>query len=102
MYAPAAAPQPPAFGKGPGGFDLGWIYAAQGVEVWPENWPSLELFMQLGTQWRVGPAGVTGLDYAAAYPLLDRAHCGDEWDAAFTDLRVMEAAALDQIRSNAH
>lgn len=52
------------------------------------------------TQWRMGPAGPVGLDYLAAYPLLDRQHRGsaDAWNEAFADLRVMEAAALNEMR----
>lgn len=43
-------------------------------EVWPENWPVLEVFSALSTQWRViaGIGGVIyqGLDYAAAESVL--------------------------------
>lgn len=33
--------------------------------IWPCNWKPLHLFIGLSTQWRVGMAGITGLDYAA-------------------------------------
>lgn len=39
--------------------------------------------------------GPIGLDYAAMYPLLDRAN-GD-WNQLFEDIRVMESAALDEL-----
>ena len=34
------------------------------VEVWPDNWQAFRLFNALGTQWRTGPVGATGLDYS--------------------------------------
>ena len=65
---------------------------------WPENEPAIRLFSDLLTQWRVGMGGPTGLDYTAAYPLIDRmAADAEEWDALFYDLRVMESAALEAI-----
>lgn len=33
--------------------------------LWPENVPAFSVFRQLRTQWRIGWAGPTGLDYAA-------------------------------------
>ena len=32
--------------------------------LWPENVPAFDLFQQVQTQWRIGFAGPTGLDYA--------------------------------------
>lgn len=60
--------------------------------MWPENWPAVALFVELTTQWRFGPAGPTGLDYGVL-PIL----C-PEWRDHFDDLRVMEAAALEEMR----
>lgn len=72
------------------------------MELWPENWPVFEVFAQLRTQWRVAFGGPTGLDYAALYPLLDRAWRADaeQWRMAFDDVREMEAAALEAMRQN--
>lgn len=68
------------------------------IEVWPENWPSFDLFYRLRTQWFVVFGGPTGLRYEAVYPLLDRMDLSTaEWDLMFSDLQVMEAAALQQI-----
>lgn len=64
------------------------------VDVWPENWPAVELFHQLRTQWNVAMAGPTGLRYEAVYPLLDRLFA-DDWQQVFDDLQVLERAALD-------
>lgn len=66
--------------------------------MWPENWPAFNLFSSLRTQWFVGFGGPTGLRYESAYPLLDRMSLSTaEWDQMFSDLQVMEAAALQQI-----
>ena len=71
------------------------------VEVWPENHAVFSLFNALGTQWRVGMGGYTGLDYSAVYPLLDRkAKDPQEWDEMFSDIQVMEGAALKQMSEN--
>ncbi len=71
------------------------------MEVWPDNHAAFSLFISLGTQWRVGMGGTTGLDYAAVYPLLDRAAKDpQEWDEMFSDIQVMEGAALKQMSDN--
>lgn len=41
------------------------------VEVYPENWLALTVFLALQTQWRTGPAGAVGLDYAVL-PLVEQ------------------------------
>ncbi len=40
------------------------------MAVWPENWPAVQLFVALGTQWRrAGMTGArSGLDYGAIAP----------------------------------
>lgn len=85
-------------------------YGLDEVEVWPENWKAWDLFYyRLSTQWRTGVqvfmggavSVPTGLDYPAAYPLLDRiAEDQQEWMEIFEDLQVLESAALQQIRDN--
>ena len=72
----------------------------QHAEVWPENWPAWCLFAELSTQWRTaGMAGArVGLDYGPLFARLDRiAADRDEWEQLFQDVRVLEAAALDQM-----
>lgn len=52
------------------------------------------------SQWRHGFNGPTGLDYGAAYPLLDiLTDDRMEWLRLLDDLRAMEGAALEQMRS---
>jgi hypothetical protein len=98
LYAPATA------GKSRlGGFDLGRRAAPQDVEVWPENWNVVRLFMALATQWREGFHGRTGLVYASVYPLLDRMTEGQPpgtWEQSLADIRLMEAEALAAMRGN--
>ena len=31
--------------------------------IWPENWDAFRVFEKMLTQWRVGMAGATGMDY---------------------------------------
>ncbi|WLG43228.1 DUF1799 domain-containing protein [Pseudomonas sp. FP1740] len=65
------------------------------VEVWPDNWPAFRLFNALGTQWRTGPGGATGLDYSVVREVailigLKKRQIPE----LFPDLQVMEAEAL--------
>lgn len=74
-------------------------YASDDVELWPENWPAWRLFLQVCTQWRVGVAGATGLDYGPLFRLMDRMDLGrEEWDQLFDDIRVIESSALETMR----
>lgn len=70
------------------------------MECWPENIDSLNLFIALQTQWRIGMSGATGLDYPAVFATLDRLH-RDKTDARrdelFADMQIMEAAALKKM-----
>jgi len=72
----------------------------QGIEVWPENWKTVEVFTAMSTQWQTaGMGGVVGLRYESlpavmrwcAVPPAERA-------AVFHGLRVMEGAALEALR----
>lgn len=71
------------------------------VEVWPENWQAFTTFMTLSTQWLIGMAGPTGLNYVPLFTLMDRLGLqGDEWHEFLADVQVLEAAALKQIDAN--
>lgn len=66
--------------------------------MWPENWPVIQLFRQMATQWRVSASGPTGLDYQTLFAVMDRQGLtGDEWKQMFEDIRVCEASALDEM-----
>jgi len=62
-------------------------------EVWPENWPAVEMFFRVQTQWRTAMSGVIGLDYTAVAWLLKLYEVEDQ-RSLLEDLQVMEAAAL--------
>ncbi|MEI5998233.1 DUF1799 domain-containing protein [Paraburkholderia bengalensis] len=60
------------------------------------------LFCRLGTQWRTGVAGPTGLDYCVVLAMIDRLGLpADEADALFEDVRHLEMAALGVLRESA-
>jgi hypothetical protein len=65
-------------------------------EVWEENWVSVEMFLRLQTQWRVGMNGLLGLDYLAAEWLF-RLYSVKEPASLLEDLQVMEAAVLTAV-----
>lgn len=69
---------------------------AEDVEIWPDNLQAYELFNALATQWRIGMAGPTGLDYGAV--AMTMRLCGiprSKWTELFADVRIMERAALE-------
>lgn len=72
-----------------------------GTEVWPDNLQAVNVFISMATQWRIGPAGATGLDYNAL-PFVMRAcdvKAADRADV-LDDVRTLEDAALATIRKN--
>ena len=68
------------------------------TDIWPENVNAFLVFDAMRTQWRVGMAGATGLDYAALPATID--FLGIEFGEdltrkqLFSQVRVMEYAAL--------
>lgn len=73
-------------------------YPPPSVELWPENWPPIQLFNRLSSQWRIGAGGPIGLDYNVLFHELDRMKLGeDAYDDLFAAVRVIESAALDQL-----
>lgn len=57
----------------------------------------------MGTQWRA--AGLSGqryaLDYVPLFARMDRMGLTpDDWEQTFDDVRVLESAAIEQMRDN--
>jgi hypothetical protein len=68
-------------------------------EVWPDNWQALDVFMSMGTQWRVGVSGATGLDYGVLRDVMALRRVPKAEQAELFDwLRLMEGEALGQMR----
>lgn len=69
------------------------------VDYWPDNEIAIATFVAMGTQWRVGTGGATGLDYAALEPVLRLIGAApDEWTDTFDCVRTLERAALAAMR----
>lgn len=69
------------------------------VEVWPDNMTTVSAFIAMGTQWRIGMNGPTGLDYAALSHVMRMTGVRRaEWPYVFEGVRIMESAALAEIR----
>ena len=70
-------------------------------DLWPENWPAVELFLRVHNQWRTGPGGAFALDYGVVFHELDRRDLApDAYDDLLDDLRVIEGAALDEMHKD--
>lgn len=66
------------------------------VEVWPDNVSAVNTFVAMSTQWRMGPCGPIGLDYAALPAVLRLTSTPrSAWPDIFDCLRVMESEALN-------
>jgi hypothetical protein len=66
-----------------------------GVEVWPDNALSVNVFTAVSTQWRTGQSGITGLDYNV-FPFVMET-CGvlpEQKIEVFDNIRIMEDEVL--------
>ncbi|WP_229505000.1 DUF1799 domain-containing protein [Massilia mucilaginosa] len=73
-------------------------FAGEAVTPWPDNLMAFSLFQFMRTQWRIGMAGPTGLDYGVLFRKMDRMGLSpDEYDQLECDIQVMEVAALNCI-----
>ena len=76
-------------------------FATDEYNLWPENYQSYQVFAACSTQWRVGMNGPTGIDYNVLTELWRRLKVPiSSRDDVFQDIRIMETAALNQIREN--
>lgn len=78
-------------------------FDVQDTTVWELHWPAVELFAAMSTQWRVGMAGATGLDYAALPAVFDlydvpKGQRRERMD----EIRIMEREALAVIAERKH
>ncbi len=73
------------------------VTAVDEFEVWEENWPVVELFLRVQTQWRTGMNGPVGLDYVAVAWVLKLIAEEAIHRALLEDLQIMEGAVLAYI-----
>lgn len=68
--------------------------------IYPDNWPAVALFRDMGTQWRVSTGGLVGLDYSALPAVMRiRSVPRKEMSEIFDGIKIMEAAALEHMRN---
>lgn len=71
------------------------------IEVWECNADAFYVFESMATQWRVGMAGATGLDYAAMPVVMDMVGIKKKSRAeVFASVRIMETEALATMAEN--
>ena len=66
------------------------------LEIFEENWPAVELFLRVQTQWRTSVGGVTGLDYASVISTA-KLYKYRNLPSVIEDLQVMEATVLTEM-----
>uniref|UniRef100_UPI00333E75EE DUF1799 domain-containing protein n=1 Tax=Castellaniella defragrans TaxID=75697 RepID=UPI00333E75EE len=73
-------------------------YREPHVDVWPESWPAIDLYIRYRSQWIQGPGGPTGLNYAVLLADLDRSDVQDDDREQIMDgIRVIEDAVLEKV-----
>jgi len=73
--------------------------SGEAVDVWPDNVEAVNVFIQMGTQWRVGAMGATGLDYTALESLFRLLRIArNDWPKLLDEVRTLEDAALEKMR----
>lgn len=71
------------------------------IEVWECNADAFYVFESMATQWRIGMAGATGLDYAAMPVVMDMAGVKKKRrPEVFQSVRIMEQVALESMAEN--
>lgn len=69
------------------------------IWLWPDTALVVEVFMSMGTQWRIGMNGATGLDYSALPFVLRALNVKRKyWSEFLDDIRLMESVALKEMR----
>lgn len=73
--------------------------ASEEFQVEPDCWETVQAFLRVQTQWRVGGMGghPIGLDYAGVEAALRMMRVRDKAEL-FDGLQVMEAAALEAMK----
>ena len=67
-------------------------------EVWPENWPSWQLFVEMSGQWRRDWERIRALDYTPLFMRMERLRLPDaEWESMFADIRLIERTVLEVV-----
>jgi hypothetical protein len=64
-------------------------------DVWPENWPAVELFMRCQTQWRTDNGQRTGLVYSELIGI-GNLYSVKNLGKVVEDVQVIEAEILNQ------
>jgi hypothetical protein len=65
------------------------------VGVWPDNWKSFLVMDAMGTQWRTGVSGATGLDYGVLPSVMRLVGVPvGHRSRVFQDIRIMESEAI--------
>ena len=79
---------------------LAWICPktkrVEDFEVIPAAWPAVVMFLRLQSQWRVGTAGVVGLDYNAVRWIFELYEV-EEPRQLLDDLQIIEATVVETL-----
>lgn len=69
-------------------------------EIWKENWPALEMFLRMNTQWNIsGMGAVLGLNYVAL-EVMFRVFKVKDRKKLLEEIQLIERGAMDVIRES--
>lgn len=67
-------------------------------EIWPENYEPFQLFSEVSSQWRVGYAGRTSLDYNVIFTLMSLKGVKKKKQLILIEaIQTLERAALERM-----
>lgn len=73
-------------------------YKAPEIDVWPENWPAIKLYVDNRTQTIQGPGGPVGLNYSWFQSCMERQRLDvEEAGRVMEGLRTIEGAMLELV-----
>lgn len=72
------------------------IKRVEDFEVIPAAWPAVVMFLRLQTQWRVGSAGIVGLDYNAVRWMFELYEVAEPRQL-LDDLQIIEATVVETL-----
>jgi hypothetical protein len=75
--------------------DLVGAQEPEHFDVWPENWPAVELFMRCQTQWRTDNGYRTGLIYSELIAI-GSLYSVENLGQVMEDMQVIEREILEQ------
>jgi len=97
-----------AFGIDPSTVRTNAIRVENDCLIWPENWPTVEVFLSLSSQWNVfipalgGGVVWRGIPHSEVEPTIRMLGFGHDIRTIFIGIKVMEGIAIDELKRSSN